>query len=584
MAVSATGASPTITFALTNTGTPFTSLVVNTASGALFAGSGLLSLPLAIFLANNDGVASSITFDPTVFATPQTITLAGSQLALTDTSGLETITGPAGGVTVSGGGLSCVFQVNAGVNAAVTGLTITGGSASSGGGLSNFGSLTLTNCTISGNSATSVGGLNNAGTLTLTNCTVSANTAGTGGGLVNSGTAAQGNTIVAGNTAGTGPDVSGIITSQGHNLIGKSNGSSGWVASDLTGTVAAPLNALLASLGNYDGSALTVALLPGSPAIDAGASGAGIPVTDERGKSRVGAPDIGAFESQGFTLAAVTGSTPQTAIFGVFTNPLAVTVTANNPLEPVDGAVVRFTVPSTGASAVLTSPVTITGGVASTTAESNSTVGPYTVTATAGSGCNTVSFSLVNTDHGSLVVDTNLDTTDPFDHQTSLREAIAYADTLAGNQTVTFDPTVFNPSRTIILTAGPIDLTKATGTLTIQGTGAHRLSISGNNFTRVFTLSSGSAKLQDVTITGGKTAGNGGGLYVLHRHDGGRLTHHGDADQRRPETRAAAKQRRSHEDDAPCQQQSSPESRQHAGPRPDGRSAGLHPANHDRPP
>ena len=37
----------------------------------------------------------------------------------------------------------------------------------------------------------------------------------------------MGNTIVAGNTAGTSPDVSGSLTSQGHNLIGDGTGGNG---------------------------------------------------------------------------------------------------------------------------------------------------------------------------------------------------------------------------------------------------------------------------------------------------------------------------------------------------------------------
>ena len=48
----------------------------------------------------------------TVFATPQTITLGGAQLELSDTTGTETITGPAAGVTVNAGGASRVFQVD----------------------------------------------------------------------------------------------------------------------------------------------------------------------------------------------------------------------------------------------------------------------------------------------------------------------------------------------------------------------------------------------------------------------------------------------------------------------------------------
>ena len=47
--------------------------------------------------ANADDQANTIVFDSTVFSTPQTITLSGSQLELKDTGGKQTITGPAAG-------------------------------------------------------------------------------------------------------------------------------------------------------------------------------------------------------------------------------------------------------------------------------------------------------------------------------------------------------------------------------------------------------------------------------------------------------------------------------------------------------
>src|SRR5262249_8980272 len=170
-------------FALTNTGTPFAALVVNTTSDALAPGAGLLSLREAIAFANADaGATSTITFDEHVFATPQTITLTNGQLGLSDTTGTTAITGPAGGVTVDGGGLSRVFQVDGMVTASISGLTITGGRVAGygyGGGLLNYGTTTLTGCTVSGNNGYLGGGLatgsfaNPGGTLTLNNCTVS---------------------------------------------------------------------------------------------------------------------------------------------------------------------------------------------------------------------------------------------------------------------------------------------------------------------------------------------------------------------------------------------------------------------------
>ena len=114
------------------------------------------TLRWAVGQANSAGGAETIAFDKTVFKTPQTITLTGTQLELSDTTGTETITGPKAGVTVSGGGLSRVFQVDGGVTASISGLTITGGKTTgNGGGLYNDrGTATLTNCTVSGNSAT----------------------------------------------------------------------------------------------------------------------------------------------------------------------------------------------------------------------------------------------------------------------------------------------------------------------------------------------------------------------------------------------------------------------------------------------
>ena len=121
-----------------------------------------------------------------VFKTPQTITLTGTQLELSNTSETETITGPKAGVTVSGGGLSRVFQIDEGVTASISGLTITGGNAGQRRRpvqqrrhdhadqlhrqrqlryrqrrrrcSTMAARLTLTNCTVSGNSAAGDGG------------------------------------------------------------------------------------------------------------------------------------------------------------------------------------------------------------------------------------------------------------------------------------------------------------------------------------------------------------------------------------------------------------------------------------------
>jgi hypothetical protein len=107
---------------------------------------------------------------------------------------------------------------------------------------------------------------------------------------------------------------------------------------------------------------------------------------------------------------------------------------------------------------------------------------------------------------------------DQFDGQTSLREAIAYANGHPGPDTITFDPAVFGKApRTIKLIGGPLVLTDP-ATTTIIGPGARRLTIQGDGKSRVFEIRGGSLALQGVTISGGR-ADRGGGI----RNDGGTL-------------------------------------------------------------
>src|SRR5262249_43810525 len=140
----------------------------------------------------------------------------------------------------------------------------------------------------------------------------------------------------------------------------------------------------LGPFGSYGGPTQTIPLLPGSPGIDAGTVVIGIgPATDQHDKRRVGAVDIGAFESQGFTLTPVGGSTPPfTPVGTAFAHPLALPVAAHDAGERVDGGVITFTAPSSGPSATLSAPTaTIAGGQASVTATANSIAGAYSVTA-----------------------------------------------------------------------------------------------------------------------------------------------------------------------------------------------------------
>ena len=67
--------------------------------------------------------------------------------------------------------------------------------------------------------------------------------------------------------------------------------------------------------------------------------------------------------------------------------------------------------------------------------------------------------------------------------------------------------------QTITLTGGQLELSGTTGTTTITGPGANLLSVSGNKASRVFLVDQGvTASVSGLTITGGNTAYEGGGL------------------------------------------------------------------------
>ena len=81
----------------------------------------------AIDLANVLSGTYLISFSPSVFATAQTINLTAGQLVMSNTAFDESIIGPAAGVTVNGGGISRVLEINPSVTAIILGLTLTGG-------------------------------------------------------------------------------------------------------------------------------------------------------------------------------------------------------------------------------------------------------------------------------------------------------------------------------------------------------------------------------------------------------------------------------------------------------------------------
>ncbi len=161
-------------------------------------------------------------------------------------------------------------------NLNITNSTISNNRAGSRGGIFSFGEIVAINSTISGNTASFVGGIESgtpSGRLTLIQSTVSDNVAensGPGGIFISDGLAELSNTIVAGNS-GSNSDVEGDFTSEGYNLIGDGTGSTGFTApGDQVGTSDNPIDPKLGPLQDNGGPTETQALLPDSPAIDAG--------------------------------------------------------------------------------------------------------------------------------------------------------------------------------------------------------------------------------------------------------------------------------------------------------------------------
>ena len=147
--------------------------------------------------------------------------------------------------------------------------------------------------------------------------------------------------------ADTNTSIGGGITGS-YNLVGDI------LQNGVNGNIAGVTDPLLAPLGYYGGPNDTMAILPGSLAIRAGIAHQQRAKRPARRALRLGAGHR-RLRERGVHPRAVAGSTPQGVAAGdPFANPLGVTVTANNSVEPVTDGVITFTAPpTTGATAVL---------------------------------------------------------------------------------------------------------------------------------------------------------------------------------------------------------------------------------------
>jgi hypothetical protein len=303
---------------LSATGCDFSSNKVTDAGGVMENKGGTASFDNCAFLTNNAffGGAISNEFGSTLSLASCTFTsnsaIAGGAIAnvgtlsvaLTSFSLNTSSDGGAimnaGAPKVNGGGLSVngsTFFNNSTVLCPCT-------AHKNGGAVNNNGMASFANSTFYSNSALVDGGalynehlglgsINpDSGILTLTNCTLSGNSAPSGGGFfgtggVNTGTLNLDNTIIAHSTGGDCVNL-GLTGTNSHNLI-----QDGSCSPFLSG------DPVLGPLQGNGGTTLTMALLAGSPAIDAGDNSVrGAPlflIADQRGVPRCHV-DIGAYE------------------------------------------------------------------------------------------------------------------------------------------------------------------------------------------------------------------------------------------------------------------------------------------------
>jgi hypothetical protein len=500
--------------------------------GGIFVGGGTLIVQDALVGGNSAGADGG------------GIASSSANLTLRNTTVTSNAAGTnAGAARRSGGGVSAIGGTLLLENSTISG----NAAATDGGGIYLNGTSsevwTVRNGTIANNSAGSSGGgvmvRNTAtgGSLVVQSSTIAANTAsGTGGGIARTGTGGSvsiTSTIVANNVSPSAPDVLGSVTAN-FSLIRNQSGATISGSNNLP----AGTDPGLGSLANNGGPTNTIALAPGSPAVNAGSNPAGLTTEQRVIYPRVvgSAPDIGAYEVQP---SATVGLSDVTAIGGTsytftvtYTDPTAINVATLGSND------VRVTGPNgfdtlatfvgvdnniNGTPRKATYRITPPGG--SWDAPDS---GTYTLTLQTGQVLDTSGAAVPAGFIGAfraLIPLTLAVTTAADSGPGSLRDAIAQANASGSVDTILFGP-LYGTPQTITLESA---LPNIISPVTISGPGAGLLTIrrdpAATSF-RIFTMTTGSSTLSGMTITGGRTAGtdlntNGGGGV---RVDGANVT------------------------------------------------------------
>ena len=527
---------------------------------------GITTLREAINLANatagDDAIAFGGIFTDT---TPDTITLTSGQLTITDDvtilgTGISKL-------TVSGKNVSTVFEISGlGTGVNISGLAIASGSIkvnrtsilnlakssvsgnTAGSGISNSGILSLANTSVFGNTQ---GGIYNGGTLSLTNSSVYGNTGGSkifngntaGGGIFNDASSGKTgilsliNSSVSGNTANSGggiynqggtlrltySTVSGNTATSGGGIFNGDDDGYGSGSATLTNSTISGNTALEDGGGIYNGRAYAgdnsltlISTTINNNTADSDGDGTGngggvfsysdssveIKVSNtiiagnfDKSTSGDIHPDVsgGLIDSGNNLIGNNTGSTD-------FTTSTLVGTSAS-PIDPKLG-LLQNNGGATFTQALLANSPAIDAG-------NNSLVPIGVITDQRGTRFNRIFKGAVDigayevqppitppsVNTGTVVTNTN------DSGSGSLRQAILNANATVGADTITFAGVFTDTTPDIItLTSGKLTITND---ITILGTGASNLIVSGNNSSGVFEISGSGT---DANIDGLKIA------------------------------------------------------------------------------
>jgi len=266
--------------------------------------------------------------------------------------------GSGGGIFSNGGGAGGAASLTI-TSSALSGNTATTGGAIANDGSSGMANLTISNSTLSGNSASFGGGggvndntANGTASITITNSTLSENTSANismfKGGMLD-----IGNTILKAAASGVNLEIGKLatVTSHGYNVCSDNGGGFLNGPGDQINT-----DPMLGPLQDNGGPTFTHALLPGSPAIDAGDPNfTPPPYYDQRGpvfwRVRNGRIDSGSFEVQ----AGTTPSPTPTATASPTPTPTA-TATATAMATSTPTATATATATGTATATPTTTP------------------------------------------------------------------------------------------------------------------------------------------------------------------------------------------------------------------------------------